>query len=312
MPCLGQVGARILEGAHCSSMKLSSLPFKIESELVRAFYRLMGWRPGSRPYISGDGFRELAQWKYEPDTSPDFDPSVILPGSIGYCDGWKLREFLVRFGAFLPPGVRLISHNADPNVTSEIGALLPPGVVLYSTNCLINDPSVVAIPIGLENARLHYNGVVRDFEKLRKHDSAKKPRILVAFTVGTNRGVREPALRTLEALKTVDSLARTNSRTYREIASRYAFIASPPGNGEDCHRTWEAVYLKAIPIVLRSPMTEAFVKRGLPLWQVDSYNQVASLDEAALSDKYNQLANGFHSPWLWMETWADLVRDFQT
>jgi hypothetical protein len=31
-------------------------------------------------------------------------------------------------------------------------------------------------------------------------------------------------------------------------------VASPRGNGEDCHRTWEALVLGCIPIVKSSPL----------------------------------------------------------
>lgn len=289
-------------------MKLSNLPFKIESELVRAFYRLTGARPGSLPFVSGDGFRALADWRYEPPTDT-FDPRVVTTGSLGYCDGWHLKEFLARFGNVLQQPFSLISHNADPNVTPEMLSTLPSQLtILYTTNCLVEDSRVVGLPIGLENARFHYNGVVSDFMKLRAKPLAKRPRILVAFTTGTNERVRRPALEALSKLKTVDQMERVNSRTYRKIALDYGFIASPPGNGEDCHRTWEALYLGSIPIVLNSVMTRRLSQLGLPLWLVDSYDELATYDESALKDRYAELAPGLDSPWLWMEAWTRLIQ----
>lgn len=289
-------------------MKLSNLPFKLESELLRAYYRLTDARPGSHPYISGDGFRGLADWRYEPPTNT-FDPRVVKPGSLGYCDGWHLEEFLTRYGNVLQEPFSLISHNADPNVTSETLALLPDQVTtLYTMNCLVEHPRVVGLPIGLENARFHYNGVIADFVKLRARRVTKRPRILVAFTIGTNERVRRPALEALSNLETVDRLERVNSRAYRNIALDYAFIASPPGNGEDCHRTWEALYLGSIPIVLSSVMTRRFSQMGVPLWLVDSYDDLARCDERALQDKYGELSAGLGSPWLWMDAWTELIQ----
>ena len=37
-----------------------------------------------------------------------------------------------------------------------------------------------------------------------------------------------------------------------ETTAQYAFVASPPGNGFDCHRTWEALVLGCIVIVQNS------------------------------------------------------------
>jgi hypothetical protein len=43
----------------------------------------------------------------------------------------------------------------------------------------------------------------------------------------------------------------------------HRFVVSPPGNGIDCHRTWESLYLGSIPIVKASACMKAFAKVGL-------------------------------------------------
>ncbi len=45
------------------------------------------------------------------------------------------------------------------------------------------------------------------------------------------------------------------------------FVLSPPGFGEDCYRTWEAVLLGAVPIVRRSPLQQLY--DGAPVVVVD-------------------------------------------
>jgi len=42
------------------------------------------------------------------------------------------------------------------------------------------------------------------------------------------------------------------------LQTEYAFVASPYGNGFDCHRTWEALCLGCIPIVKISPLDRLF------------------------------------------------------
>ena len=53
---------------------------------------------------------------------------------------------------------------------------------------------------------------------------------------------------------------------------RYAFVLSPYGNGFDCHRTWEAVCLGAIPIVKAPHFDELF--KGLPVLNVKEWSDV--------------------------------------
>ena len=65
----------------------------------------------------------------------------------------------------------------------------------------------------------------------------------------------------------------------------YAFVVSPPGEGLDCHRTWEALSLGCIPIMISTPLDEMF--EGLPVLIVKSWSDVTQelLDKTIL--EYN-------------------------
>ena len=52
----------------------------------------------------------------------------------------------------------------------------------------------------------------------------------------------------------------------------YAFVASPHGNGLDCHRTWEALCLGCIPIVKTSPLDDLY--EGLPVLIVGEWRDI--------------------------------------
>ena len=58
------------------------------------------------------------------------------------------------------------------------------------------------------------------------------------------------------------------------ILSSYRFILSPRGEGEDCHRTWEALYVGTIPIVKSSSIDELF--EGLPVIIVQEWSEITS------------------------------------
>ena len=64
----------------------------------------------------------------------------------------------------------------------------------------------------------------------------------------------------------------TSPRDYRELVSKSQFVLSPPGNGADCHRTWEAIYLGAIPIVHKDFWP--FSHLDLPVLVVDDWFNV--------------------------------------
>jgi hypothetical protein len=63
----------------------------------------------------------------------------------------------------------------------------------------------------------------------------------------------------------------SRSQTWGEMC-KYSFVLSPFGNGYDCHRTWEALCLGAIPIVRAKHFKDLFA--DLPVLNVDEWSDV--------------------------------------
>lgn len=63
----------------------------------------------------------------------------------------------------------------------------------------------------------------------------------------------------------------TRPEVWREY-SRHRFVLSPAGQGLDCHRTWEALLLGAIPIVLESSLNPLY--ESLPVVIVKDWSEV--------------------------------------
>ena len=77
-----------------------------------------------------------------------------------------------------------------------------------------------------------------------------------------------------------------------EDLSKHKFCISPPGNGVDCHRTWECLYLGVIPIVEKSPHMSYF--DDLPILFVDNYDNI-SVDRETKGIKITIRGNLFKS-----------------
>ena len=85
---------------------------------------------------------------------------------------------------------------------------------------------------------------------------------------------------------------------------KYAFIASPHGNGLDCHRTWEALVLGCIPIVKKSPLDGLY--EGLPVLIV---NEWSDINEQLLKDKIEEFKNKqFNMDKLKLEYWINKIK----
>jgi len=82
--------------------------------------------------------------------------------------------------------------------------------------------------------------------------------ILYGFAVGNNYVERSGARQVLQELPWAYSTGNINSWYYRRILRQAGLVASPPGNGADCHRTWEALYLGVAPVVKRTYFNSYF------------------------------------------------------
>ena len=92
---------------------------------------------------------------------------------------------------------------------------------------------------------------------------------------------------------------------YNDIAE-HLFIFSPPGNGLDCVRTWEALYLRTVPIVIKSIAMKEF--SDLPIIMVDNWDQV---HEEFLRTEYERIINTqYNLSKMRMSWWADRIRHF--
>jgi hypothetical protein len=60
-------------------------------------------------------------------------------------------------------------------------------------------------------------------------------------------------------------------KMYIQEMAKYKFVLSPPGNGIDCHRTWEALYCGCIPIVIKNFIYDSW---DLPILQVNSFDEI--------------------------------------
>ncbi|CAF0727383.1 unnamed protein product [Rotaria sp. Silwood1] len=66
---------------------------------------------------------------------------------------------------------------------------------------------------------------------------------------------------------------------------QYPFWLSPRGNGIDCHRTWEALYLDIIPIVWNNSLNVLY--ENLPVLIINGYEE---LNEKFLYEKLNEIS----------------------
>jgi hypothetical protein len=241
--------------------------------------------------------------------SRTFNPKDVQDGDVVFVETHLIDAFRVS----LLPGIErrfvLITHNSDRNIDEETTTLADDQRIIrwFAQNVVALHPKIQPIPIGLENRRLHNNGIVHDFQKLRSSPSEKNNRILYGFNISTNVIERTAAHRALCACPLADERMWPTSREYRQHLENYGFVASPPGNGIDCHRTWEALYLGVMPIVKSAYFLDTLT--DIPMLAIEDWEEMVSWDAVYLAQKHVEFQNKIlSSEQLYMNHWENEVR----
>ena len=206
------------------------------------------------------------------------------------CDlDWFAREAL--------PTIRrpfaLITTDGDASVPSDLpkrtvdNLLQSPWLVSWRTqNCDGTAPGKIQpIPIGLDlhtpSRGMSQSRLIATLQSIR---ASRLPLHEIPLRVFSDLSVNlasEERYRTTTALRDCAHVDFLKSRISRiDIWNRYArypFVLSAMGNGLDCHRTWELLYLGCIVITRSSPLDPLF--EGLPVVIVTDWEEVGDKAE---------------------------------
>jgi hypothetical protein len=269
--------------------------------VTRGFLRKVGYARdrSSYPFVSGDTYKWLCDEIIE-------DPHDFL-NRLLHKDIEDIRYFISGFDAIVLAELieshsisskvsgTLVIHNWD-NIPShsQMASLKAVFVEIYSVNWLGDRGICSPIPIGLENLDLWRNGVPRDFRRQIEWSSkafdARRIEVLCSFTADTNPPIRNDALNFFSKIEGVVMQTEFSSpKRYRKTLLDSKFVISPPGNGADCHRTWEAIYSGAIPVVLRDYWP--FAHLNLPVIVIDSWRDSLTAIESFVPIRFDSIVD---------------------
>jgi hypothetical protein len=282
--------------------------------MLRRLNRAMFWRwfyghtrPPSYPYVSGDGFRRMAKYVY--DERSRFEPNRVREGDVIFVATHLVPEFFGEVDPRIDAGYILITHNSDAAADELlIGIASEKTRMWYAQNNTFSQKNIVPIPIGLENLHLYNTGIIRHYRRLAHFEGLRQDRILCNFNIATNAKERQSAFDAAAGARCADlSQEHVRSKDYLQRLRTYKFVLSPPGNGLDTHRTWEAMYLGVVPIVKDSVAMRSFEQLGLPLWIVKSWDELEMVTEESLRARYTELRERFQVPALFAEYWRQRI-----
>ena len=171
----------------------------------------------------------------------------------------------------------LLSHNSDWNVVETTDSM----IILncqnlqkwYTQNLCFCHPKISMLPIGFANSMWeHGNLSLFDNAVFINSLSNKSKSVYFNFKISTNSNKRQPCYETISKKVEWIPIIQPDDNLLR--MKDYEFCICPEGNGVDCHRFWEALYLKCVPIVVNSPFIETLKRYNIPLVVLDKWDDL--------------------------------------
>ena len=184
----------------------------------------------------------------------------------------------------------LILHNSDDEFGEKQLKYLdiPNCKEIYTQNMNVNHPQVEPLPIGMANSCWDWGDSKIMDEVINEGYIDSNPYFIYAnFTKGD--GVRYDRRKDCYDILSENGIIMqesTDYKSYLQELKKHKFCLSPEGNGIDCYRTWEALYMRTIPICKRSVMVEEFAKI-FPIYIVDDWKDFDIDDVWNSYDSFN-------------------------
>ena len=288
---------------------------RAEQELIS---ELTQGRYPSFPFISPDTFRALCVVVIEKNqitrrppmaarTLIFFDLAEIEGTETHFDDAPSLALLKTELEALPGPPVVIMSHGdllPSLSLLTEIGDRC---ARLFSINVVNETEKIRASPLGLENFSRNINGRLKDYlGSLDSRGLIPRTRdVFTAFEPENNPSVRGPLVEILRSSRLGWSPRRMGPEQYRQAVCESLFVLSPPGRGLDCHRTWEAIYLGAVPVVLEGTLSPELL-RDLPIHSVSSYEHFLNLSHSDMAGLFHEV-RAVSARKAYMPFWVDAV-----
>jgi len=216
-------------------------------------------------FIDGDFFESLADFTFGDMYSQNMtEPSYDLLKSIFqkyekpilFIETHRLGN-LFRVLTQFSNSVIIIAHNSDATFGIELFNNLPKNVekIWCQNYNYIETDRIKSLPIGLERVRWFPEQKKQEILYKKMDEEIERTELVyMNFNPSTNP-IRQQIFDSLKTKDFINIEMVGNGGDYENYINnlkKHKFVISPPGNGIDCHRNWEAIYCGCIPIVLDS------------------------------------------------------------
>mmetsp|Transcript_28302 Transcript_28302/g.71728 ORF Transcript_28302/g.71728 Transcript_28302/m.71728 type:complete len:327 (-) Transcript_28302:50-1030(-) len=265
-------------------------------------------------FVSSSTFRDLAAHVHD-EFYCHLSPPDVLDGDLVFVNTFLLCPFLRAVHPRIRRPYYLLTHNSDFSAPvigrgHDYSSLLSDPKILgwLTQNPTSSHPRLHPLPQGFPvdpktwasdwSASKVFEGARREYSKPQLH--GRDLWLYVNFAVRDHaprravmRWARDPRQQGYVTVREKGSLTQEE---YRGEVAQHRYIFCPPGNGLDTHRTYEALQMGAIPVLLSTNQAlDDLYARHLPLLIVSELSQ---LSLSLLEAQYPRMLRAVEAMWL--------------
>jgi len=177
------------------------------------------------------------------------------------------------------PGMRFVifCNLEDTSICEKISGKIPENVIkIYSANSIYHNNIIEPFPYGIQR-KLSQNDSREDILRKRMDDDLNISPLKLVYinhNILNNRDEREGINEIFDSFDwaTVNR-TRIDYDTFLSNISNHKFMICPIGNAIDCHRNWEVLYMRRVPIMKKNKYLEKLFS-PYPVLFVDNYSDV--------------------------------------
>jgi hypothetical protein len=182
---------------------------------------------------------------------------------LGLCSNFPDMKFII------------FTNLEDTPIDEYIFDAIPENVLCVSAvNAIANGDKVIPAPYGLQRRMIPSDNRIEDIVSYMKKLPSNPPGLLyVSHNESSNqerKGIKDLFRNKSWAEVHED---RVSYSVFLYNLSQSKFMICPRGNAIDCHRNWEVLYMRRVPIMKRHPYLEILFK-DYPVLFVDKYSEV--------------------------------------
>jgi len=222
------------------------------------------------------------------------DIKSVKPSDKPWVDSLMSESDLLNLCGTLPDmNFIIFTGHEDTPIDEYIFDKIPENVIsILAVNAESFGGKVIPLPYGLQRKLTPHDNRLDIIQKMLDYDITPNKLLYVNHSVNTNlterNGINE--LYIGKNWVTVDD-TRVDYKTFMTKIKEHKFMICPIGNAIDCHRNWEVLYMKRVPVMKKNKYLE-FLFKDFPVLFVDKYEDITEkllIENNGLFEKANKL-----------------------